>query len=118
MKQYHFISHWQVSAPLQQVWDAIYLSEQWPEWWKGVVSVKEIKAGDSLGIGSIRTYRMRSPMLYTLSFNLQLTDREELKLLKGNATGELKGTGAWHFEHKNGITDVKCIWNVHTTLWW
>jgi hypothetical protein len=117
-QEYHFITHWRVRAPLQEVWDAIYLSETWPQWWKGVISVTETDPGDERGIGSIRIYKLLSPMYYTLSFSLQLTDRIEYTQLRGNASGELKGTGAWLFEHSNGITNIKCIWNVRTTIWW
>lgn len=116
--EYSFISHWKVNAPIQDVWELIYDSEKWPDWWSSVVTVKETKPGDSRGIGSIRVYKMRSPMLYTLCFALTLTEREDLRLLKGNATGELQGTGTWLLNEANGITDVQCHWNVNTTKWW
>lgn len=115
---YSFISRWQVNAPIEDVWKLIYDSEKWPEWWPSVVEVKEIHTGDSSGIGSIRSYKMRSPMLYTLSFNLKLTAREDLKLLKGNASGDLEGIGAWYVSEKEGVTDIQCHWRVSTTKWW
>lgn len=115
---YSFISRWQVNAPIENVWKLIYDSEKWPEWWPSVVEVKEIYTGDSSGIGSIRSYKMRSPMLYTLSFKLTLTEREDLKLLKGNASGDLEGTGAWFISESYGVTDVQCHWRVSTTKWW
>jgi len=115
---YSFISRWQVKAPIEEVWQLIYDSEKWPEWWPSVVKVKEIHPGDLRGIGSVRCYKMRSPMLYTLSFNLTLTEREDLKLLKGNASGELQGTGAWFVNEMDGLTDVQCHWKVATTRWW
>ena len=117
-QQYLFITQWQVNAPLKTVWDTIYESEQWPQWWKGVLQVIETQKGDTNGIGSIREYKLRSPMLYTLSFKLLLTERIDYQLLKGNASGELAGTGAWHFEEHGNNTIVKCIWDVSTTLWW
>ena len=115
---YSFITHWHVKAPLADVWEIIFRSEEWPEWWKGVLSVTEIAKGDEWGIGSIREYRLRSPMFYTLSFRLLLTDRIEHEYLSGNASGELEGTGAWHFKEDNGITHVQCHWNVHTNIKW
>lgn len=115
---YSFETDWVFNAPLQQVWDAIYLSEDWPKWWKGVLSVEEIVKGDERGIGSVRVYKMRSPMLYTLSFHMELTDRIELRLLKGNASGELQGTGAWYFEEHDGLTHVHYEWKVSTNKAW
>lgn len=118
-EQYSFITHWRIKAPLQDVWNAIYLSEEWPNWWKGVVSVVETVKGDERGIGSIRIYKLRSPMAYTLSFKLELTERIDQQLLKGTATGELAGTGSWHFAEEPGnITHISCHWNVHTTVRW
>lgn len=38
-KAYAFITRWQVRAPLPEVWDLIYDSVQWPQWWKGVLAV-------------------------------------------------------------------------------
>jgi hypothetical protein len=116
--QYLFITDWYIRAPLQQVWDAIYLSEEWPQWWDSVLSVTETVKGDERGIGSVRIYKLQSPVLYTLSFSLTLTERIEYKLLKGSASGDLKGIGAWRFEENNGITHVQCEWNVSTTVWW
>ncbi len=117
-ENYSFTTHWYVEAPLEKVWETIYKSEEWPRWWKGVKSVTETEKGDERGIGSIRIYRLRSPMFYTLSFKLLLTDRVEYKYLLGNASGELEGTGAWHFEEQGEITYVQCHWHVHTNIKW
>lgn len=115
---YSFQTDWLFNAPVNKVWEAIYLSEDWPKWWKGVLSVEEIVKGDELGIGSIRLYKMRSPMFYTLSFNMELTDRIEYQLLKGNASGELEGTGSWHFREEEGMTHVHYEWKVSTNKAW
>ena len=115
---YSFVTHWRVKAPVEDVWNAIYLSEKWPQWWKDVVYVKEAIKGDENGIGSIRSYKLRSPMLYSLEFDLLLTERKDNCLLKGIASGELTGSGEWHFEQQGDVTDVKCYWNVSSTLWW
>lgn len=118
VKQYAFISQWLVDAPVQPVWESIYESEQWPLWWKGVIQVTETLKGDENGIGSIRQYKMRSPMLYTLSFNIHLTERVDYVKLVGDASGELKGTGAWYFEERKTKTLVQCHWHVSTTIRW
>jgi hypothetical protein len=117
-RSYTFISRWQLRAPVQEIWETIRDSEKWPEWWKGVDDVTEIEPGDEAGIGSVRKYTLSSPAKYKLCFNLQLTERIEYKLLKGNATGDLQGTGAWHFAEDRGITYVECHWYVVTTLPW
>ena len=117
-ENYRFTTTWKIQAPLRQVWDAIYFSEDWPGWWKDFTSVTEIEKGDENSIGSIRVYKLKSPVFYTLSFNLSLTKRVDLQYLEGKATGELEGTGAWQFSERNGITEVTCIWNVATNIKW
>ncbi len=117
-QQYSFLSHWKIKAPIDTIWQLIYDSEKWPEWWDGVISVVETNKGDTRGIGSLRSYKMRSPMSYTLSFNMELTERIDLQLLKGNASGDLVGTGAWTFKQTGEETDVQCHWQVSTTKWW
>jgi len=116
--EYSFVTTWRLKTPLQSAWNAIYLSEQWPQWWDSVISVHEIEEGDEQGIGSIRIYKLRSPMLYTLSFRMQLTDRVEYKLLSGIATGDLAGTGSWQFEEDGEITTIRCYWDVTTSISW
>jgi hypothetical protein len=117
-KQYSFTSKWIIDAPLNEVWHTIYESESWSQWWKSVISVVEIQKGDERGIGSIRVYKMRSPMLYTLCFNMLVTERIDYKLLRGEASGELCGEGVWHFHEENHKTIIECCWNVHTAIWW
>ena len=35
MAEYRFLTTWLLQAERERVWDAIYESERWPEWWKG-----------------------------------------------------------------------------------
>lgn len=118
MRQYSFTTNWQFKAPLEKVWQIIYESEQWADWWKDVESVVELEKGDENGIGSIRKYTLKSPTGYKLSFNLLLTERKDFELLKGNAIGDLVGTGAWYFQEKGDLTIVRCEWRVATTKKW
>ena len=118
MKQYSFVTHWQIQAPLQHVWGAIYNSLEWPEWWKGVKSVKEIEKGDINGINSVKLYTWQSVLPYQLTFTMRLTDNEPLKYLKGIAFGELEGSGEWFFSDQNGIINITYNWKVYTNKRW
>jgi uncharacterized membrane protein len=117
-EQYSFITRWKVAAPIEQVWEAIYQSEQWPEWWKGVKEVSVLQPGNADGIGAVRRYKIQSPFKYLLTFELTLTEYEVQRTLKGDAKGDLVGVGAWHMEEKNGQTEVECHWDVATTKAW
>jgi hypothetical protein len=115
---YKFITQWQIEAPVNDVWYAIYESDEWPNWWKGVVCVKMIKENDVNGINGIRAYTWKSALPYKLSFTIKLTEKQELKLLKGIASGELEGDGTWLFNEENGVTKIQYNWNVKTTKTW
>lgn len=116
--QYEFVTRWQIKAPLVQVWNTIEDSLDWPNWWKGVVHVSEQEKGDDAGIGGVRTYTWRSILPYQLAFQMQLTELEKHKRIKGKACGELEGVGEWFFEEKNGITYVQYNWTVFTNKSW
>lgn len=115
---YSFVTHWELKVPLEDVWNAIYDSLEWPDWWKGVQSVVEIQPNDESGVNGIRAYTWKSALPYQLTFSMQLTEKEPLKRLKGIAFGELEGTGEWHFSEKEGIVHVRYDWNIVTNKKW
>ena len=117
-QQYSFITKWQIKAPVQSVWDAIFYSKEWPDWWKGVLAVKELVPNDAAGLNGISEYTWKSVLPYTLSFNMKLLERDELKRLYGEAFGELEGNGTWLFEETDGISYVQYNWNVYTNKAW
>lgn len=116
--QYAFVTRWQFKAPLNQVWDAIHSSLEWPSWWKGVIKVRELEKGDADGVGGIREYTWRSILPYQLAFNMRLTEFEKYKRMKGLAFGELEGEGEWLLEEKDDITYVQYNWTVFTNKAW
>lgn len=117
-QKYSFTTNWQFRASLPAVWNAIHQSLEWPEWWKGVLSVRELEKGDEDGVGGVREYTWRSALPYRLCFNMRLTDIVTHRYLRGEAYGELEGTGEWFFEENDGITYVKYNWTVFTNKAW
>lgn len=113
---YVFITIWHIKAPVKDVWKAIFLSLEWPSWWKGVVCVKPIKVDTQhKGVGSIAEYTWKSVLPYTLTFQTVATKVIENKELEGKASGELEGIGLWTFSEKNGITTARYEWRVNMT---
>ncbi len=116
--QYSFVTKWQIKAPVEKVWDAIYHSLDWPNWWKGVLNVVELEHGKENGIDGVRAYTWKSQLPYKLTFNMRLTENKPYENLAGIAFGELEGNGTWYFEQKNDITFVEYHWNVITNKSW
>jgi uncharacterized protein YndB with AHSA1/START domain len=117
-REYRFLTTWLLEAERERVWEAIYDSEAWPSWWRGVERVVEVTPGDESGVGQLGRYTWRSKLPYELSFEMRTTRVERPRLLEGEASGELAGTGRWRLFGQDGVTAVTYEWNVATTKAW
>lgn len=119
MKHYSFVTVWKVNAPLQLIWNTIEDVEQWPQWWKGVQSVKKISAGNPDGVGAINEVNWKSVLPYQLKITTKVTAILKYQSIEVDAFGELAGQGKWIFTaiDKN-CTHVEYYWNVKTTKAW
>jgi uncharacterized protein YndB with AHSA1/START domain len=115
---YEFLTTWMLEAPRERVWDAIYDSESWPEWWEGVEEATKLEEGDEDGVGEYGRYVWKAKLPYRVEFYMRTTRVERPHLLEGNATGELAGTGRWRLFGEGGVTAVVYEWNVSTTRAW
>lgn len=118
MRSYSFLTTWILQAPRRRVWDAIWESERWPEWWRGVVSVVELEPGDEAGVGQLSRQVWRSRLPYHVRFDVRTTRVEAPHLIEGEASGELAGVGRWRLFEEDSATAVTYEWNVRTTRRW
>jgi uncharacterized protein YndB with AHSA1/START domain len=114
---YTFLTTWCVDAPIDAVWDVIFDTERWPEWWKGVEQVVELEPGDDNKVGNLSRYTWKSRLPYRLEFDMRTTRVERPHLIEGVAQGELEGEGRWRFYDGRG-TAVTYEWVVKTTEPW
>jgi hypothetical protein len=117
-QSYEFLTQWQVRAPVHNVWDIIFHSERWPEWWRGLMQVVELERGDEDGVGNLRRYTWQGMLPYRITFDIRTTRISEPELLQGAASGDLEGTGTWRIHDEDGITSIRCHWEVSTTKRW
>src|SRR5262245_2835221 len=103
MTDYQFVTIWKVDAPIQTVFDAILHSERWPSWWRAITEVQEVQPGQPDGIGNERRYTWRTSLPYGLTFNVRVVRIDAPRLLEGNATGELMGTGLWRLRQEGDV---------------
>lgn len=118
MAEYRFLTTWLLEADRERVWDAIYESERWPEWWKGVLEAEKLEEGDDSGVGQYGRYVWKSRLPYRVEFFVLTTRVERPFLLEGEASGELAGVGRWRLFEQQGVTAVTYEWNVRTTRAW
>jgi uncharacterized protein YndB with AHSA1/START domain len=116
--EYRFLTTWLLEAPTESIWDAIYESERWPEWWHGVLEADKLEEGDESGVGQYGRYIWKSKLPYKLEFFVRTTKVEKPHLLEGNAEGELAGVGRWRLFEQGDVTAVLYEWNVRTTRAW
>jgi hypothetical protein len=116
--EYRFVTTWLLEAPREPIWDAIYESERWPEWWHGVLEADKLEEGDESGVGQYGRYVWKSKLPYRLEFFVRTTKVEKPHLLEGNAEGELAGVGRWRLFEQGAVTAVLYEWNVRTTRAW
>ena len=118
MAEYRFLTTWLLEADRERVWEAVYDSDSWPEWWKGVEETERLADGDENGIGQRGRYVWKAKLPYRVEFFIETTRVERPFLLEGDATGELAGVGRWRFFEHGGVTAAVYEWNVSTTRWW
>ena len=118
MAEYHFVSIWQIQAPIERVWKEIYHAERWPSWWKYVVGVDELEPGAADGTGKHLRLLFRTRLPYTLGFDVRVTRVQPPSELEAEATGELAGTGRWTLISADGGTLVRYNWDIRTTRRW
>jgi hypothetical protein len=117
MASYSFLTTWVLDASRDDVWDAIYAVERWPEWWRGVRSVQKLEPGDADGVGALYRQEWRSVIPYPVRFEARITRIELPHLIEADASGELAGTGRWRF-FAGRETAVTYEWDVRTTRAW
>jgi hypothetical protein len=118
MADYKFVTIWRVKAPLEEAWNLIYHSEEWPQWWRGVEKVEKIEDGDANHVGAVHRYTWKSKLPYRLIFEMKTTRVEPMTTIEGRAIGELQGQGRWRLSHADGITTIRYDWQVETTKAW
>jgi len=118
VSRYDFLTTWVLEAPRERVWDAIWDSQRWPEWWRGVERVVELEPGDERGLGQRSRLTWRSRLPYEVDFEVRTVRVERPHLLEGEATGELAGLGRWRLFAEDSATAVVYEWRVGTTKRW
>ena len=116
--RYAFLTTWLIESSRDDVWEVLEDPLRWPEWWRGVVRVSEVAGGDERRVGSRYRIVWRSRVPYELEFDFTVRALETGRWMKGEATGDLEGTGRWRLFSQDGVTAVVYEWNVRSTKRW
>ena len=113
--QYHVTNRWNIRAPVGAVWTELTRPEAWPDWWKGVVAVDLLEAGDSSGRGAYRRMTCRAALSSQISFNMRTVRLEPRTVIEMMADGELSGPSRWQLSRGTVGTEVQYDWIVTVT---
>ena len=111
---YSFLTTWILDAPHDDVWNAIYEIERWPEWWRGVRRVEQLEQGDA--DGDRRPLPARVAQRHPVPGSFRDPDHPDRAAVpdRGRSRGRAGGTGRWRF-FGGRETAVTYEWNVRTT---
>ena len=118
MADYHYVSTWQLQAPIQQVWAALNDLEHLPTWYSGVQEARELTPGDAQGVGRRVRYVIKGRLPLRLAFEATTTRSLPPRDQELRAEGELAGTGRWSLDQHGDITTARYTWDVRTTRPW
>jgi hypothetical protein len=118
MADYHYVSTWQLQAPMEQAWAAITDLEHLPTWYRGVQQARELTPGDAQGVGRRVRYVIKGRLLLRLAFEATTTRSVAPRDQELWAQGELAGTGRWSLDQQGEVTTARYSWDVRTTRPW
>jgi uncharacterized protein YndB with AHSA1/START domain len=118
MADYHYVSTWQLQAPIEQVWTAITDLERLPAWYSGVQDARVLASGDAHGVGTRVRYVIKGRLPLRLAFEATITRSVPPREQELQAEGELEGTGRWLLEQHGEVTTARYTWDVRTTRPW
>jgi carbon monoxide dehydrogenase subunit G len=115
---YHYISTWQLQAPIEQVWAAISDFERLPAWYPAVQEVHTLTPGDGQQVGTRVRLIIKGQLPMRLAFEGTITRADRPRELELQAQGDLAGTGRWLLDQEGEITTARYLWDVQTTKAW
>jgi hypothetical protein len=80
--------------------------------------VIEVETGARDGVGALHRYTWKGRLPYRVRFDMRVTRVEPLMSLEGEASGDVEGSGCWHFSSQNDVTIVRYEWRVRTGRGW
>ena len=118
MAHYMFETDWELTAPIEQVFEVLSHPEEFESWWPSVTTSALVSEGDADGVGARARYTIKSPLLYKMTFDVKTIEVERPNRLRMVVRGDLVGTGTFLLEPAGTGTRVRFNWHVATTKGW
>ncbi len=114
MARYHFVDHWTIKAPVDQVFDHISDPRTYPQWWPVYPKVEVTPADQSPNGRDQTKLVVQSALGYRLKLEVETVESNPPYYLKTVSRGNLEGTGEWQLEQQGDTTHATFTWIVET----
>jgi hypothetical protein len=95
---YHFITTWEIPAPIGEIVDVLGDAADLPRWWPAVyLDVTVLEPGDHRGVGRVVSLVTKGWLPYILRWRFRVTDVTDAGFAL-EALGDFVGRGIWTFE--------------------
>src|SRR2546423_494717 len=113
LNEYHFVTHWRVNAPAQEIYEVLRNASDLSRWWPSVyLDVQELKKGDHSGIGKIVGLHTKGWLPYTLRWQFRVVESRPPNGFTLEAWGDFVGRGEWKLEQDGEWTNVTYDWRI------
>jgi uncharacterized protein YndB with AHSA1/START domain len=103
--QYQFVDQWTVAVPLEQVYDVVGNTLDYPSWWGDVFISVEGDDGPPRP-GRQATIVSRGFLPYRLRWQAQIVEANAPHGFSFTMTGDFVGEGSWTFAEANGVVEA------------
>jgi hypothetical protein len=110
---YHFITHWRVEAPIEEVAEILSNGVDLVRWWPSVyLNAEELEPGDAEGVGRVISLYTKGWLPYTLRWQFRVTESRFPHGFTLEAWGDFDGRGIWTLEQDGPWVDVTYDWKI------
>lgn len=114
MKEYRFVDHWSIRAPITEVYRHVGDPRTYARWWKAYDGVRILRDVPYPHVGGQAELLVRSPFGYQLRLNVETVEARPPTYLKTISRGQLAGTGIWEFHEEGELTHATWTWIVRS----
>jgi uncharacterized protein YndB with AHSA1/START domain len=114
VKEYRFVDHWSIRAPIGEVFNHIADARTYKQWWKAYQNVRVLRDVPFPYVGGQAELLIRSPFGYQLRLDAEISESRPPYYLKTPVRGNLNGVGIWEFREEGGMTHATWTWIVRS----
>jgi hypothetical protein len=114
MKEYRFVDHWRIVAPIETVYRYVSDPRTYVEWWPSYDGVRVLKEEPYPYVGGQVELIVKSPFGYRLRLEVETAEANPPTYFKTISRGQLAGTGIWEFSQEGDTTLAAWTWIVRS----